>query len=71
MDMVLSLLASLKSNTAFLSALRVFVVSNNSRAPQTPPLLDALSRDPLVTVVEDHGPFNWSRLNDGVIRDRV
>ncbi len=71
MDMVLSLLGSLKSNTGFLSALRIIVVSNNSRAPQTAPLLEALSRDPLVTIVEDHGPFNWSRLNDEVIRGRI
>ena len=71
MDMVLSLIASLKSQTAYLSHLRIYVVSNNSTAPQTAVLLEELRRDPLVAIVEDSEPFNWSRLNDQIIQDRV
>ena len=51
--------------------INVFVVSNNSTAPQTAALLRELDRDTLVTVVEDDEPFNWSRLNDRIIRREV
>ncbi len=67
-DMVLSLVASLKECTRYLSLLSVHVVSNNSVAPQTERALALLEADEIVTVSTFEGPFNWAAINDAVIR---
>lgn len=70
-DMVMSLVESLKSHTSRLSRLHIYVVSNNSSAPQSRLALETLRRDEIVTVIDHDRPFNWAEINDTVIRDHV
>lgn len=68
LDMVISLIASLKEHTAYLSLLQIYVVSHNSSSPQTPQVLEMLRNDEIVTIIEQVGEFNWAALNDSIIR---
>lgn len=67
-DMVLSLVSSLKECTRYLSLLRVHVISNNSVAPQTARALEVLAADEIVRLSRFEGPFNWAGINDAAIR---
>jgi GT2 family glycosyltransferase len=41
------------------------LVDNGSVLPETATLLDQLSENPRVTLLEEPGPFNWSTINNG------
>ena len=53
---------SLLSRTAY-ERIRLRLVDNGSRRPETAEVLDRLGRDPRVTVDRDPRPFNFSALN--------
>lgn len=50
-------------------ALEVLIVDNGSTEPDALALLDALALDPRVRVLRCPGPFNYSALNNGAVRE--
>ncbi|HEV2360603.1 MAG TPA: glycosyltransferase, partial [Acidimicrobiales bacterium] len=43
---------------------QVVLVDNGSKLPETAAILDRLAGDPRVLVLEEPGPFNWSKMNN-------
>jgi len=58
---------SLRQTAAVPDALRILIVDNGSRRPETARTLAALSANDWVRIVSIDEPFNWSRLNNRAV----
>ena len=55
--------ASLRQDPGY-DRVELVLVDNDSELPETAELLDGLSREPDVTIVDAPGPFNWAAINN-------